>query len=452
VARAAELTRRLHTHPDDRIAWHNLAAVEGDLGRPAQAAAAARHAIELGLPAPETRLVLARALQSLRRLDEAERMFEDALARHSSYVDAHRDYAQLVWMRTGDRSRALARLDAAVASDRANAELQFARSLILEATGDDAGASEAAERALHIAPNDARILAHAAHLASADGPADNAVALAEKAVAAGGDARSRIVLCETLIAAGRTDDASRQVAALARASPFDQYVIALQATLWRIAGDARYAELHDYERLVAKSELVPPAGHDSLESFLVQVARELDALHDFVSHPFHQSVRAGSQLTFHNEDLARPLVRELFASIRQAVERHLGRLGRGADPFRSRNTGRPNFTGAWSIRLLRGGSHVDHVHPQGWLSSACYIALPSTIGPSAGGDCGAASHDGWLRLGRPGLRTPVPMPAERYVRPAPGHMVLFPAYMWHGVEPFGGDERRLTVAFDVIPG
>jgi uncharacterized protein (TIGR02466 family) len=449
-ARIVELRERLRAVPGDRIAWHNLAAAEGDAGRPAEAEAAARRAIALGLPAPETRLVLARALQALRHLDDAERTFAEVLERRPLYVDAHRDYAQLVWMRTGDRSLALARLDDQLAQHRANAELHFTRSLVLEAMGDPTAAHEAATRALGLAPRDADILAHAAHLASIVDTPERAVALAEQAAESGGDARSRIVLAETLIGAGRTAEATRHVSALLASAPLDQYVIALQATLWRMAGDPRYGELYDYARLVGTVELVPPERYGSLEAFLAAVARELDALHGFVSHPFHQSVRAGSQLTFHNDDLARPIVRELFDSIREGVERHLRRLGQAADPFRARNTGRPNFTGAWSIRLREGGSHVDHVHPHGWLSSACYIAVPSTLGRGDGSS--PSQHAGWLRLGQPGLRTPSPLRAERFVQPIPGRMVLFPAYMWHGVEPFTGDEPRLTVAFDVIPG
>ncbi len=76
VADAARLRDALAMQPNDRVSWHNLAAAEGDLGRAAEAEAAARRAIALGIIAPETRLVLARALQSLRRLDEAESLFE----------------------------------------------------------------------------------------------------------------------------------------------------------------------------------------------------------------------------------------------------------------------------------------------------------------------------------------------------------------------------------------
>ena len=97
------------------------------------------------------------------------------------------------------------------------------------------------------------------------------------------------------------------------------------------------------------------------------------------------------------------------------------------------------------MRLRSGGHHADHVHPHGWLSSACYIALPPTIGD------GASAREGWLRFGRPGVKTVPPLEADHFVKPRPGLLVLFPAYMWHGVEPFVSDQSRLSVAFDVVP-
>ncbi|MHB1589075.1 MAG: putative 2OG-Fe(II) oxygenase [Metallibacterium scheffleri] len=38
------------------------------------------------------------------------------------------------------------------------------------------------------------------------------------------------------------------------------------------------------------------------------------------------------------------------------------------------------------------------------------------------------------------------------MRPAPGLLLLFPSYMWHGTVPFSGTRTRLTIAFDVLPG
>jgi len=44
-----------------------------------------------------------------------------------------------------------------------------------------------------------------------------------------------------------------------------------------------------------------------------------------------------------------------------------------------------------------------------------------------------------------------PLSRPRGARPEPGLLAQFPAYIWHGVEPFVSEEPRLTVAFDVLP-
>jgi hypothetical protein len=95
----------------------------------------------------------------------------------------------------------------------------------------------------------------------------------------------------------------------------------------------------------------------------------------------------------------------------------------------------------WSVKLRPGGYHIDHVHPQGWLSSACYI---ETVAPKG--------REGWIRFGQPGVKTQPAMEAEHFVEPKPGMLVLFPSYMWHGTVPFTGDKPRLTFAFDLVPG
>jgi len=119
-------------------------------------------------------------------------------------------------------------------------------------------------------------------------------------------------------------------------------------------------------------------------------------------------------------------------------------IGKGDDPLRRRNTGKSQIEGAWSVRLRPAGFHIDHVHQMGWLSSACHVELPAVA---------ADEHrrEGWLKFGEPGVPTQPALGPERFVRPEPGRLVLFPSYMWHGTVPFSGDEDRLTIAFDVIP-
>ena len=58
----------------------------------------------------------------------------------------------------------------------------------------------------------------------------------------------------------------------------------------------------------------------------------------------------------------------------------------------------------------------------------------------------------WIRSHHPGNGDDWRHFFDHFVRPEPGRLVLFPSYMWHGTAPFSGDEDRLTVAFDIMPG
>ena len=133
-----------------------------------------------------------------------------------------------------------------------------------------------------------------------------------------------------------------------------------------------------------------------------------------------------------------------FQAIDAPIRAYMAAVGQGDDPLRARNTGDYALRGAWSVRLRPGGHHVDHIHPQGWLSSAFYVETPVAA-------LDRDSREGWIKFGQPKIRTTPRLPPAHYVRPQPGTLVLFPSYMWHGTVPFTTDEARMTIAFDVIP-
>jgi hypothetical protein len=136
-------------------------------------------------------------------------------------------------------------------------------------------------------------------------------------------------------------------------------------------------------------------------------------------------------------------VRAFFEAIDGPIRRHIAALGPGDDPLRARANGTYRFNGIWSVRLRASGYHTNHVHPKGWVSSACYIALPGAV---------ERGNEGWIKFGEPGIPTSPKLDAEHYVKPEPGLLVLFPSYMWHGTVPFSGSDYRLTSAFDLLPG
>jgi uncharacterized protein (TIGR02466 family) len=339
-------------------------------------------------------------------------------------------------MRTGDVVAALRAVDAMLRRAPGDTSLHLVRSIALEFVGDKATALASAEAGLAAAPGDITLLQQASHLCAELGDGARAVALARQAaLAAPAFAPVQFTLCEALLASGDFVQAAAIGARLCVSDPLNQHALALVATAWRLGGDARYDALYDYERLTSTEVIDAP---------LDALAADLNARHRYQAHPFQQSVRGGGQLPLHAKEMECPSIAALFEQLREAVARYMTRLGTGTDPLRWRNSGRFALAGAWSVRLSSGGYHTDHVHQRGWLSSAFYVSVPPVMKPEA-------AHAGWLRLGRPGITTQPELPADRHVKPEPGKLVLFPSYMWHGVEPFESDQHRLTVAFDVVP-
>jgi hypothetical protein len=267
-----------------------------------------------------------------------------------------------------------------------------------------------------------------------------ALRFAERAVSLASDLSvGALTLIEATLCADDAARGDRLAQSFLKRDPHNQHALALQATAWRLLGDPRYSGLYDYGSLVSYAPLATPAGWRDLASYLADVIAALHALHRFREHPFSQSLRHGSQSS---EILSseHPALRALPEALGPPIRQQLQKLGPGSDPVRARNTGGYKISGMWSVKLYPGGHHVDHVHPAGWLSSACHLELPEETG-----------REGWLCFGRPGLHLKSALPAEHFVRPAPGFVALFPSYMWHGTIPFSGQRPRLTIAFDLLP-
>ena len=429
--------RAVAERPQSAVAEHNLASTLGDLGEFAGAVEASARALAKGSTAPETWLVHARALQGTGDLDAAEAAFLSAVELRADYVAAHRDLAQLRWMRTADVGAALAAVDA----DRMPA-LASVEAVVLMSAGEPERAAAVLDRAI-ARTTDAGLHLLAANARAALGEAEGQLAHATAALRlAPSSAEAAKAVVEALLHDGRPAEAATLAMRIGTAAPDDQGVIALLATAWRLLGDPRYAMLCDDPALVSARSIDVPSGWPSLAAFLDDLAETVRARHASRTHPLVHSLGQGSQT---QEDLSKvdhPVVRALFAALDIPIRAHLAQLGTGADPVRRRNTGGYRFTGAWSVLLRPGGYHTDHVHPRGWLSSAFYVDLPASV---------AEEPQGWLAFGRPGVPIRPALPPTRHVRPVPGQLVLFPSYLWHGTEPFSGDVPRLTVAFDLIP-
>lgn len=444
----ADYRRAAELNPQSGVAAHNVASGLGDAGRDREAAAECERAFALGLDAPETWLVYGRALQSQRRYDEAERALAAAVGRRPAYADAVRDLSQLIWMRRGDAGRALAPVDAALAGVAGNAAatapLAAVKIRLLNHIEGPDTARVYAEEALAASGGDPRLALEAAQLLLETDPArslDLASAVARRAPQ---EPAARRVAAHAHLALGDGPAAAAISEQLLARDPTDQEAAAALATAWRLAGDARYRDLWDYAALVRAQTIDTPRGWSGPDAYLDDLQGALSELHALSAHPIEQSLRGGTQTPQNLLHSDHPAIAAFFQAIEGPIQAYRAAVGQGEDVFRRRNRGAHRVLGAWSVRLRPEGFHVDHIHPQGWISSACYIGLPAAIGDEQ-------DRAGWLRFGAPPIPTKPTLEAEHYIRPQPGLLALFPSYMWHGTVPFGGDEPRLTIAFDVAP-
>lgn len=222
---------------------------------------------------------------------------------------------------------------------------------------------------------------------------------------------------------------------LLRLSPYDQVGLAYQWTAQKGLGRAKGSD-----HWVRTYDLQTPPGFASLDSFNAQLRLSLHEIHNRSQIPLGQSVRHGTQTPKSLLDSPDPTIRAFLDALAQPLQEYEAQMAQMDSPaLAQRRTGRRRLSGCWSILLRPGGWHVNHVHPQGWISSAYYVETPQ-----------APARQGWLKFGEPRYSIPGCGP-DLWIEPRPGRLVLFPSFLWHGVESFTVGGERLTIAFDAVP-
>ena len=252
----------------------------------------------------------------------------------------------------------------------------------------------------------------------------------------------------TALVTGRYNDAMIAAHSALKIKPNNQFWIAIKYTAGRAMGQ-NYKFYADTDKYVRAYKLIPPDKYGSLENFNAELKTALEDLHNFEQRPLDQSLLAGTQTPTDLRFAKSPVIQDFFKALETPIRSYTDELGPSAGhPLHDRNTGSFRLAGAWSVKLGAGGHHVNHVHPKGWISSSYYVEVPSEVkeGPE---------KNGWIQFGKPPFEIKDangnPLDAERFVKPEPGLVVLFPSYMWHGTIPIKGDEPRLTLPFDVVP-
>jgi len=230
-----------------------------------------------------------------------------------------------------------------------------------------------------------------------------------------------------------------------RRDPYDQSCLALLGTTWRLQDDEQDEVLNSYDSFIRVFDLKPPDGFSSMEDFNAELGAYLERMHPRTDAYLEQSLRGGTQTEGMLFGAGHELVEKLRARIEEAVSAHIADLPADENhPFLARRVKNFGYAGAWSSLLRDQGFHVNHLHPEGWISSCYYVTVPrETDDPE--------TRNGWIKFGEPSFDLPLKNPVRRAVQPIPGRLVLFPSYMWHGTIPLRAPSARTTIAFDAIP-
>jgi len=142
-----------------------------------------------------------------------------------------------------------------------------------------------------------------------------------------------------------------------------------------------------------------------------------------------------SQTDMHNKPEYKPLVDELFRMVHQVFN----------EEFLDKKAILGNM---WATINYAGGYNKPHVHPNALLSGVYYVKTPPNSGQLVCNDP------------RPGIQTcmptrkPVEIPKhlwrEVHLQPQENRAIMFPAWLWHCVQPNESNEKRISVSFNFI--
>ena len=102
------------------------------------------------------------------------------------------------------------------------------------------------------------------------------------------------------------------------------------------------------------------------------------------------------------------------------------------------------FSSSWFVKMQKGGHLSSHIHEEGWISGAVYLAIPQQkkhpdeggIELSIDGDDYPRMHDDF---------------EKKLYLPQVGDVVFFPSSVFHRTIPFSSNEERICIAFDLKP-
>ena len=97
----------------------------------------------------------------------------------------------------------------------------------------------------------------------------------------------------------------------------------------------------------------------------------------------------------------------------------------------------------WLIEIENAGFLKPHIHKNGWISGSLYLNLPQN----------RENEEGNIKFSTEGMDYPKDGKSfpSKVVDLSLGDIILFPSSLFHSTIPFNSNQRRITLAFDIVP-
>jgi len=142
-----------------------------------------------------------------------------------------------------------------------------------------------------------------------------------------------------------------------------------------------------------------------------------------------------SQTDMHKIPIFKPLVDELFKMQNEIFKEEF-------------LESEPILGNMWANINPPGGYNRPHLHPNCHYSGVYYIKAPKNSGQIVFNDPRATSH--MVMPNRIKATPPSDLWREIHVDPVEGRIIIFPAWLWHCVEPNNSNDIRISVSFNFL--
>ena len=183
---------------------------------------------------------------------------------------------------------------------------------------------------------------------------------------------------------------------------------------------------------------------DTLTDFNKALVKHVLAHPTLAKEPHNKATRNGQQtgnLALDNSGL----VTELQAMIGEALDEYLESIK--TDEIHPYPPLIPNLTkiDIWGTVLGSQGHQAAHMHRAAWVSGVYYAKLPDVMQKARDGNAGC------IEFCRPPDEFICTQEHDiKIIQPKEGLMVLFPSYLYHLTIPFESNDKRISIAFDLL--